>query len=655
MSVPEKMQAAFAHHRAGRFAEARAAYDDVLLLAPEHADAWHYSGLAAFQSGDVDAALERLRRAIAVEPGRPRIYSDLGAALRLKGQLEEAREALERAVSADPGHTQAWHNLGMTHRARGDLARAAECLERAVSLDPALAVSHNALGTIRQASGDLQGALGAFRAATQANPQFAEALSNLGLALHETGRSGEAEQMLKRALSVAPNLAGAHFNLATIYQGEGAFDDARDELRRTVALEPKHGEARSALLFTHHYDPAMSGETILEQARAWNRLIADPLRTRRGVLANDRDPERRLRVGYVSPDFRTHSCAFFLLPLLAAHDRNAVEVFAYADVKKPDAMTETLQGYVDHWCWSRELDHDALAQRIRADGIDILVDLQGHLSDNRLPVFAMKPAPVQVSWLGYPGTTGLPAIDYRITDASADPPGAADAQFSETLVRLPGPFLCWGPPVDSPEPVLRARGADDAIVFGSFNNVAKLTPQVVALWARILVAVPSAELVLKSYWLGRRRVVERVHAQFEAHGIARTRVKCLSWIEAIGGHLDAYDGIDIALDPFPYNGATTTLEALWMGVPVVALAGTRHSGRVGASILTHAGAPELLADSMDAYADTAIALAQDRDRLTSYRHDLRAALLSSPLLDGAGFAQAVEMAYRTMWRDWCAR
>jgi protein O-GlcNAc transferase len=655
MNVAEKMQAAFEHHRAGRFAEARATYDEVLQIAPDHADAWHYSGLAAFQGGDVDIALERLQHAVAVEPGRPRIYSDLGAALRLKGHLEDAREALERAVTADPGHTQAWHNLGMTHRARGDLARASECLERAVSLDPTLAVSHNALGTIRRMNSDLAGALSAFREAVQANPQFAEALSNLGLALHENGRSGEAEQMLKRALAAAPNLAAAHFNLATVYQGEGAFDAARDALRRTVALESKHGEARSALLFTHHYDPAMSGETILEQARAWNRLIADPLRTKRGVLTNDRDPERRLRVGYVSPDFRIHSCAFFLLPLLATHDRNAVEVFAYADVKKPDAMTETLRGYVDHWCPSRELDHDALAQRIRVDGIDILVDLQGHLSDNRLPVFAMKPAPVQVSWLGYPGTTGLPAIDYRITDASADPPGVADTQFSETLVRLPGPFLCWGPPVDSPEPALRARGDGDAIVFGSFNNVAKLTPQVVTLWARILDAVPNSELVLKSYWLGRRRVVERIQSLFEAQGVPRARVKCLSWIEAIGGHLDAYDGIDIALDPFPYNGTTTTLEALWMGVPVVALSGSRHSGRVGASILFHAGAAELLAETTDDYADKAIALAQDRPRRAAYRHDLRAALLSSPLLDGAGFARAIETAYRTMWRDWCAR
>jgi protein O-GlcNAc transferase len=652
MSVPEKMQAAFAHHRAGRFAEARVAYDEVLALAPQHADALHYSGLAAFQSGDVDTALERLERAVAAEPQRPRIYSDLGAVLRMKGQVEAARSALERAVAADPGHTQAWHNLGMTYRALGDFARAGACLERAVSLDPSLAVSHNALGTVRRVNGDLPGAVSAFRAATQANPQFAEALSNLGLALHESGRAGEAEQMLKRALAVTPNLAEAHFNLATVYHAEGEFDGAREALRRTVALEPKHSEARSALLFTHHYDPAMSGETILEQARAWNRLIAEPLRTKRLPHVNARDPDRRLRVGYVSPDFRTHSCAFFLAPLLAAHDRENFEVFAYSDVKKPDEMTVSLRAVTDHWCEARAFDHDGLAQRIRADGIDILVDLQGHLSDNRLPVFAMKPAPVQMSWLGYPGTTGMQAIDYRISDEIADPPGA-ESQFAEKLLRLPGPFLCFGPPPDSPEPNWRARDADAPIVFGSFNTVSKLTPQVVQLWARILASVPNSRLVLKSYWLGRRKVVERVLALFEAQGIARARVACLSWIEAIGGHLDAYDGIDIALDPFPYNGATTTLEALWMGVPVIALRGGRHSGRVGASLLTHAGCSELLAETPEEYVAGAVALATDEPRRRTYRQGLREAMLNSPLLDGADFARRMETAYRDSWRSWC--
>lgn len=651
MNIVDLMAAAFAHHRAGRFSEAQAAYDDVLKLAPQHADAWHYSGLAAFQRGNVDDALERLQRAVAVEPARPRIYSDLGAALRVKGRLDEARTALERAVTADPGHAQAWHNLGMTHRACGDFARAAESLERAVNLDSSLAVSHNALGTVRRVNGDLPGALTAFRAAVQAKPDFAEALSNLGLALHEGGRSGEAEQVLKRALAVAPNLAEVHFNLATVYAAEGEFDSARDALRRTVALDPKHGEARSALLFTHHYDPAMSGETILAQARAWNRLIADPLRGRRVALANSRDPERRLRVGYVSPEFRTHSCAFFLLPLLAGHDRSAIDFFAYADVKKPDAMTDTLRDLVDNWRDTRDFDHGALAQRIRGDGIDILVDLQGHLSDNRLPVFAMKPAPVQVSWLGYPGTTGLQAIDYRITDAIADPPETADGEFSESLLRLKRPFLCFAPPADSPVPQRRTNGA---AVFGSFNNVAKLTPDVVALWARILAAMPESRLVLKSYWLGRRRVCERLLSAFEAHGVARARIECLSWIEAMGGHLDAYDGIDVALDPFPYNGTTTTLEALWMGVPVVALAGARHSGRVGASLLTHAGVPELLAATAEDYVAKAVALARDVGRLQHYRDGLRARLSASPLLDGRDFARALEDAYRTMWRRWCA-
>jgi predicted O-linked N-acetylglucosamine transferase (SPINDLY family) len=406
------------------------------------------------------------------------------------------------------------------------------------------------------------------------------------------------------------------------------------------------------LLASINYSDRGSPAVLYEAHRAWGEVHGRPL-PQADSYANERNGERRLRVGYVSPDFRQHSVAYFLEPLLRSHDRNAIEVFCYAEVNWPDATTKRFQGLADHWVTTVGMSDEALVERIRRDRIDILVDLAGHTAKNRLPVFANKPAPVQVTWLGYPSTTGLAAIDYRLVDTVTDPEAEGGAFSCETLVRLPAGFLCYGPPQDAPAPAARPHLSIDTLTFGSFNNASKLSASTIEAWARLLVRLPAARLLLKgkpfACAVTRASFLERLLRS----GVAKDRVELLGWLPD-ESHLALYDRIDIALDPFPYNGTTTTCEALWMGVPVVTLRGDRHAGRVGASLLTQIGLTDLIADSVEAYVETAAALADDPARLAELGQSLRPRMAASPLCDATAFARKIEAAYRTMWQRWCA-
>jgi predicted O-linked N-acetylglucosamine transferase (SPINDLY family) len=368
---------------------------------------------------------------------------------------------------------------------------------------------------------------------------------------------------------------------------------------------------------------------------------------------NDRTDGRRLKVGYVSPDFRQHSVAYFLEPLLRSHDRKVIEVFCYAEVGWPDTVTERFKQLADHWVTTVGMSDDATAERIRRDGIDILVDLAGHTSKNRLPVFARKPAPVQVTWLGYPNTTGLTAIDYRFVDAVTDPEGETEALASETLVRLPGGFLCYGGPDDAPAPGPVPSLTTGTVTFGSFNNPAKLSAATLDAWADVLARLPQARLLLKGKPFADPATRALYLDRLAKRGVAVERIELVAWLPE-EGHLALYNRIDIALDPFPYNGTTTTCEALWMGVPVITLRGDRHASRVGASLLTQTRLTDLIADSVEAYVETAVALAGDPARLSELRQSLRPRMAASPLCDAPAFADKIEHAYRTIWQRWCA-
>ncbi len=620
---------------------------------------FHYNyGQILQAEGQLDEAAASYRRSLEAEPGNMAARTRLGRALKELGEIDEAIDCFRRVVAARPDAAAAHSNLGNVLRTAGHLDEAGDCYRRALDIDPGFAEAHNNLGILHRNRGEFEAAAGCFHRAIELKPRFVEAHHNLGTALASQGMREAAEDAFRAALAIAPDFAGANNDLGQVLVSQGRVDEAVAAFRRAIGIRPGDHAAHSNLLFALHYSPAHSAETLYAEAQAWNRAHgaapggAPP-------HGNIPDPGRRLRVGYVSPDFCEHAVSHYFEPLLAAHDRNAVEVLCYAEVARPDATSDRLRGLADGWLAIAGMSDDAVADRIRADGVDILVDLAGHTARNRLAVFARKPAPVQVSsYLGYPATTGLGAMDYRLTDPLADPladpPGEADAYYSETLVRLPRGFHCYRPPDAAPAVAALPAAAAGYVTFGSFNNLAKVTSEVVAVWAEILRRRPDARLLLKSAALGEAGVQRRYAALFAGHGVTRERVEMVGPLASVADHMALYGSMDIGLDPFPYNGMTTTCEALWMGVPVVALTGRRHVARVGTSLLDTVGLPDLAADTVEGYVERAVALAGDIDNLAALRAGLRQRVSASALGDAAGFARHVEDAYRGMWRKWCA-
>jgi predicted O-linked N-acetylglucosamine transferase (SPINDLY family) len=439
--------------------------------------------------------------------------------------------------------------------------------------------------------------------------------------------------------------------MANVLKAQGRMKEALVQYRQALDLNPAMAGAHSDMLLALNYDPPDTASMLDEHVK-WGRRhgYAGPNTFQH---RNSRETDRPLRVGYVSPDLHKHAVTFFFEPLLAHHDRSKIVPVCYSLGRKSDEVTVRLHSAAAEWRNAFAMNDEQLAGQIHADRIDILVDLAGHMGENRLPVFSKKAAPIQVSWLGYPNTTGLTAIDYRLTDAVVDPPGQTDRFHTERLIRLPRGFLCYQPPASAPPvgplPVLAAG----AVTFGSFNNLSKIASGTIEAWSEILRAVPGSRLLLKNASFTDIPTREPYYRMFEEHGIGRERLDFRGIHLELTDHQLAYHEADIALDTFPYNGTTTTCEALWMGVPVVALAGDRHAGRVGVSILTQLGLTDLIADSSRDYVRIAVELANDRARLSGLRNSLRQRMADSPLCDATSFARAVEDAYRVMWLKWC--
>jgi predicted O-linked N-acetylglucosamine transferase (SPINDLY family) len=463
------------------------------------------------------------------------------------------------------------------------------------------------------------------------------------------GQPAAALDAYDRALAAKPGSGAAELGRAAALFDLWRVDEGVAAYARAHALQPASPAAHSAWLFHLHYPATAEADALAAAHRTYGARFPAPAAPAR----TDPAPERRLRIGYLSPNFSRHSVGYFVAPVLEHHDRDAFESVCYYLHPRSDDATARMRGLAGRWRDAAAWDDDRLERAIRDDGIDVLVDLAGHTKLNRLPVMARKPAPLQVTWLGYPDTTGLPAIGYRITDAVADPPGAADARHTEKLVRLPGPMLCYRPPEDAP-PVATPAARDGGVVFGSFNNADKLSVAAVALWSRVLAAVPDSRLLLKSARVGVPEAVERTRAAFAAHGVDPARIRLELWRERRADHLAAYADVDVALDTFPYSGTTTTCEALWMGTPVVTLAGGMHMSRVGASLLTHAGLADLVAADEAGFVATAVALARDAGRRAALRTSLRDRIAASPLTDARTHTRSLEAVYRGLWRDWCA-
>ena len=650
--IAKLLNAALVHHRADGVAEASQLYRKILRLAPRHAAALHLLAAIKFQQGQVDEAAELAGKALAAKPDFPEALVNLGMMRRHQGRLDEAVSCFERALALQPGYPDALNSLGLTFHALGRVEEAVARYRAALALRPAYPDALNNLGNSLSVLGDHSAAIASFREALACRPGFADALINWGNVLKEQGLLADALAHYRRALASDPNSAAALINSAGVLRDQGVLEEALPLYRRALELLPGCGDAISNLLFALNNSGALTPAALFAEHA---RLGADlEVRAVAGLKISPHAPPgdsvRRLRIGYVSPDFRAHSVSQFFLPLLAAHDPAAVESFCYADVLVPDAMTARLRGHADHWLSTVGMADAALAERIRADQIDILVDLAGHTAHNRLGVFARRAAPVQGTWLGYPNTTGLPAMDYRLVDAVTDPEGDADVFATERLIRLEGGFLCYGAPEDAPEPSLPPGLETGVVTFGSFNNPAKLSEATVDVWAAILRRLPTARLLLKGQAFGCAETSALTRERFARRGVDGGRVDLMARIAGATGHLDAYRRIDIGLDPIPYNGTTTTCEALWMGVPVVTMLGDRHAARVGASLLGGLWLGELVGGDRSDYVEIAVALAGDPARLSQMRAGLRERMRGSRLCSAPAFARTIEAAYRALWR-----
>jgi predicted O-linked N-acetylglucosamine transferase (SPINDLY family) len=486
------------------------------------------------------------------------------------------------------------------------------------------------------------------RAALEVEPGHVATLLVLGHALLVMARATEAVEVHERAVGLAPEMAAAWTGLGLARLLAAEAEEAREAFARACALAPGDAHAASSHLYSLTYLEGMTPAEVFEAHRRWGAAQVGAFEPH----GNGRDPERRLRVGYVSADFRNHAVARFFVPLLEAHDRERAEVFCYYNHRHEDAVTKRVRAAAAGWREIVGMRDEEAAERIRADGIDVLVDLSGHTADDRLGLFARKPAPVQMTYLGYPNTTGLPAMDYRITDALADPAGA-EALHTEKLLRVAAPFLCFEMPANLPAVVRPPAEKAGHVTFGSFNTLVKLTPGWLRTWGRILNAVAGSRLLVKSAALGDAKVRGRILAQFAACGIGPERVTTAGHLPNNTEHLALYNEVDVALDTFPYHGTTTTCEALAMGVPVVTRAGAVHYARVGVSLLTAVGHAEWVAADEEAYVKIAVGLAGDVGKLAEVRERLRGELVNSPLTDAKRLAREIEGGFRAAWRAWC--
>ncbi|WP_197532324.1 O-linked N-acetylglucosamine transferase family protein [Symmachiella macrocystis] len=674
---------AFDNHQAGRLGEAEGLYRSVLRVDPAHTDALHLLGVVAHQSGRHQLAVELIQQAIAINGNNHLYHSNLGASQLAMGRLSDSILSCRRAVELAPHYVAAQFNLARAYQATGETATAEAGYRRTLQVDPRHAESRLNLGNLLFDRGEIQAAIEEFRASVQCNPNFAYAHYNLGNALLEIGQTDEAIVCLQTTIQLKPDYAEAYNNLGNAYRSRDQLDEALTSFTTACRLNPQHAiahnnrgsvlqsqgclaEAFAAYTSSQQIAPAdaathsnalvaanylaeQSLQELFQRHRAWAEQHAMDCPPRQ--FRNVADPERRLRIGYASPDFRTHPVASFFLPLLQQHDRTAVEVTCYSNFPRPDRMTAQIEAGADRWRDVRRWSDEQMVQAVVADEIDILVDLAGHTAHNRLQVFAQKPAPVQVSFLGYPNTTGLSTIDYRITDGITDPAGEARSH-SETLIPLPGPFCCYAPPKFDVEVCSLPADRKGYVTFGSLHNLAKLNPHVVETWSAVLHRVPQSRLLIARSTLSRSSAA-RLSAEFVENGIASGRIDFRQLSTTEGGYLRVYDEIDVILDAFPWSGHTTTCEALWMGVPVLTLRGNRHAGRMGASLLTHIGLHEWIAESREDYVSHAARLAAEVASLRRLRGSLRDQLLTSPVCDARRYATNIEEAYRTMWRQWC--
>ena len=647
-TIQQLFEQAIGHHQAGKLAEAQALYSQVLARQPGHPDALHMLGIIHFQSGRTDAGIEMVRRAIATRASAF-YHCTLGQMLAEIGSADDAIAAYRRALELNSSLLDAAWRLGDLLHEGGRPEEAIRAYQQALALRPNHAASINGLGAALYAIGRQDEAIGAFRAALAVAPDFYRAWNNLGNALEDKDLPDEAIAAFRRAIELQPDFYMPHSNLGNSLKYVGRLDEAIASYERALALNPSHAVTHSNLVLALHYHPLYDGESILAEHCRWDRQHAKPLKAEIRPCDNIPDPERRLRVGYLGPCFRDHVSAFFVVPLLAHHDHQQVEVFCYSTSPKTDVLTERMRGYADAWRPISSMTDSQAAQLIRRDRIDILVDLTMHTAGGRPLVLARKPAPVQATWLANPATTGIAAVDYRLTDPYLDPPGLHDRFYSETSVKLPETFWCYDPLAEGPDVNELPALASGQVTFGCLNQFCKINDGVLGLWAEVLREVATSRLAILAPPGSAR---EHVLAVMRQQGVEPARIRFVDRQPRLR-YLELYHQLDICLDTFPYNGHTTSLDSFWMGVPVVTLIGATAVGRGTFSQLSNLQLPELAANTPKQFTEIATALAGDLPRLAKLRRELRERMRRSPLMDAPRFTRHMENAYRQMWRQWC--
>jgi protein O-GlcNAc transferase len=673
-------------HSQGNWLQASPLYRRILDADPENVEVLHLSGVLAGQLGRHEAALDIIRRAIALDPARVEFHNSLGNVLRARGDLRGAAASFEHALTLNPRSVEVFTNLGSLMEQAGNLEDASLCYLRALEIDPAYADAHYTLANLLKKVGNFGEAVSHYEQAIHPGSEYAvEALNNLGTTLRHLGRPAQAMERFQQALARRPGFFDAQINLADSLEEAGCLEEAarmyqtilgsrpdsaiaysgaagaledqgRPErataaYRKALELAPQNPVLHSNLLLHLHYDPQPSAQELLDAHRDWGVRHADPLAAQTRPHANSRDADRPLRVGLVSPDFRCHPVGFFLAPVLGSRFREGFEFVCYSDVTAPDRMTEQLASGADEWRSTWQMEDADLATLVREDNIDILIDLAGHTRHHRLLAFARKPAPIQITWAGYPDTTGLAQMHYLISDPWQTPAGA-EAFFTEKILRMPDGYVSYMPPAYAPPVAPLPAASCGHLTFGCFNRLAKINADTVVLWAQLLRECAGSRLVLRSHGLGDESVNRRYGKMFSREGVEPSRLDLLDSC-AHGKLLAAYAGIDIALDPFPYSGGLTTCEALWMGVPVVTLAGERLASRHSASHLNNVGLPELIAATPEQYLSLACGLAGDPNKLAALRAGLRERVADSPLGNGALFTRNLLSLLRTAWQSWC--
>jgi len=616
--VAELLQQAFTCFQLGQLAEAETIAQELLGMYPNHVDANHLLGVIAGNRGEYDLADRLISRAINDSPDQqPMCHFNLGLAMYAGGRLRESLASFDQALQIAP-----------------DFAKA-----------------HFRRGVCLMGLGKMKEALVAYDHAIRIEPDFVEAYNNRGIILRKLGRPNAAVDSLCHALKLQPDMAEAYNNYGEVLREIGQPVEAEENYRRALELRPNYARAHSNLLFLLASCAELPCGEMLDAHRDWDRIHGEEGRLQTMPVRNlETRSGQRLKIGYVSPDLCMHAVSYFFGPLLAAHDRTQYEVYCYAslDQAHQDLTTERLRVLAEHWHYVGDMEDSELARLIRADGIDILVDLAGHTRGNRLKAFTYRPAPLQVTYLGYCTGTGLSSMDYWITDEVLHPLDTPE-QAVEAIWRLPRCWVCYQAPLDAPQ-VAQRPPAQEQVMFGSFSNLAKLSENVISTWSELLHELPSSQLLLMDMPLAEIQTREQIQARFARYGISSNRL-ILQRGAPLAEYLATYAKVDIVLDTFPRTGGTTTAEALWMGLPVVTLAGQRYVERISASKLSAVGHEELIARNRQEYLEIALALANDPARRADLRGNLRDQLARSPLCDGVGLARVMEESYKSMWNQ----